>query len=441
MENPTRYPGQLDPDFSQHPQAPGWVDLLRALNWAPVMDLFFSSAAPTPDGSLYVCGYFAQNTDVAVEYFVIRLHNDASLDTHFGEQGIVRGTFPINFKAIMPTRLILQDDGKLLMQSLAYSNAGGPDPLSFVLRLLDSGEPDTTFANQGLMRLELPVGRYNALLAEFGDLHVLPDGRILGCHSGVSYLTTPNPKNSGLVYRLTADGRPDSSFNGNGLLDLSVDGASLHITRCISGPDLTTFVVGQISDSTSPYCRGLVARLNAQGQPDPTFGANGIQDLPLNGHHLSLQAIARQPDGALLVVGIARHPLDNVEDQGVLIGLSADGLLDRRFNRGQPLFTPINERYNVEWLDVQALDDGKWLVAGRSWPKVSGFDTYLYLARYLPDGTADAAFGNSGNGRVETHTGGNTTTPFEMTRQADGKVLVGLNAGGFRKGTLLRYLP
>ena len=31
MDRPTLYPGQLDPDFSQWPDAPGWVDLLRAL--------------------------------------------------------------------------------------------------------------------------------------------------------------------------------------------------------------------------------------------------------------------------------------------------------------------------------------------------------------------------------------------------------------------------
>lgn len=438
MEHPTRYPGELDPDFTRIPEIPGWVDLLRALNWSPVMDLFFASSAPAPDGSLYVCGYFAQDTSAAVEYFVTHLHNDASLDTGFGEQGVVRGTFPVNFKAVMPTRLKRQDDGKLLMQSLGYSDMeAGPDPVTFVLRLLDNGQPDSTFANQGLMRLDLPVGRYNALLAGLGDLHVLADGRILGCHSGVNYLASPTPKESALLYRLTANGRPDSSFNDSGLLDLSVDGASLRITRCVPRPDLTTLLVGQISGPTRPYRRGLVARLDAQGRLDPTFGTNGIQELPLDDRHLNLHALAQQPDGALIVAGLAQT---ETEDQGVLIGLTADGLPDPSFNKGQPLFTPISERNNVEWRDVLTQDDGKWLVAGRSLPRVPSFDTYLYLARYLADGSPDPDFGNSSNARVETHTGGNHSAPFEMTRQSDGKVLVGLNAGGFRKGTLLRYL-
>ena len=441
MEHSTRYPGQLDPDFTQMPNAPGWVDLLRAMNWSPVMDLFFACAAPAPDGSLYVCGYFAENTSAPVEYFITRLCNDGSLDTGFGDQGVVRGTFPINFKAIIPTRLTLQADGKLLMQSLAYSDMNnGPDPVTFVLRLLNSGQPDITFANQGLMRLDLPVGRYNTLLAGLGDLHVLSDGRILGCHSGVNYLATPNPKESAVLYRLTATGRPDSSFNGSGLLDLQINGASLRIIRCVPQPDLKTLVVGHLSDPTSPFSRGLVARLDAQGQRDLTFGANGFQELPLNGLHLNLHAIAQQLDGTLLVVGIAHNPLNDMDNPGVLIGLTADGQPDPRFNNGQPLFTPIDTHYDVEWRDVHAQDDGKWLVAGRSIGKMASFDTYLYLARYRPDGTPDPAFGNSDNGRIETHTGGNNSAPFEMTRQNDGKVVVGLNAGGFRKGTVLRYL-
>ncbi len=169
MEYSTRYPGQLDPDFIQLPEAPGWVDLLRALNWSPIMDLFFASAAPAPDGMLYVCGYFAQDTNAPGEYFITRLRNDASLDTSFGEQGIVRGTFPADIKIITPTRLKLQDDGKLLMQSLGYSNPeAGPAPVTYVLRLLNNGQPDSTFADRrprphapGLAdrSLQLPAGR------------------------------------------------------------------------------------------------------------------------------------------------------------------------------------------------------------------------------------------------------------------------------------------
>lgn len=446
MDRPTLYPGQLDPDFSQWPDAPGWVDLLRALNWAPVMDLFFSSVAPTEDSKLYACGYFAQTTDATVEYFITRLHGDARLDTSFGDQGIVRGTFPVNFKAIMPTRLTLQADGKLLMQAQAWSNMqGDPDPLSFVLRLLDNGQPDPGFGDQGLLRLDMPVGRYNHLAAGLGQLRVLPDGRIQGCHSGINELTFPSPKYSGALYRLKANGQLDGSFNGNGLLDLGVTGASFQVTDFVIDIDHATLVVGHISYPGEPWHKGVVARLNAQGQLDREFGTQGtgFQELSLFSQHLHLHGIDLRPDGSLIVVGRAREALDtpdNVEGQGVIIGLTDKGLMDVYFNNGKLLFTPINDNYNVEWRDIHSLRDGRLLVAGRSRPRGASFDTYLYLARYLVDGRPDHSFGTDGSGRVETHTGGNNEPPFEMALQRDGKMVIGLNAGGMRKGTLLRYL-
>ncbi|MFS2161929.1 hypothetical protein ACCD10_31985 [Pseudomonas sp. Pseusp122] len=447
MDHPTLYPGQLDPDFSQWPEAPGWVDLLRALNWSPVMDLFFSSVAPTEDGKLYACGYFAQTTDATVEYFITRLHDDARLDTGFGDQGIVRGTFPVNFKAIMPTRLTLQDDGKLLMQAQAYSNMQGePDPLSFVLRLLENGQPDPDFADQGLLRLDMPVGRYNQLAAGFGQLRVLSDGRIQGCHSGINHLTFPSPKASAALYRLKTNGQLDDSFNGNGLVDLGVTGASLHVTDFVIDLDHTTVVVGHISYPGEPWHKGVVARLDVQGQLDRAFGdqGTGFQELSLFDQHLHLHTIDVRPDGSLIVAGRAREALDtpdNVDGRGVIIGLTTKGLMDPYFNGGKPLFTPINDHYNVEWRGIRSLKDGRLLVAGRSRQRGASFDTYLYLARYLVDGRPDPGFGNDGTGRIETHTGGNNEPPFEMALQRDGKVLIGLNAGGMRKGTLLRYLP
>lgn len=55
---------------------------------------------------------------------------------------------------------------------------------------------------------------------------------------------------------------------------------------------------------------------------------------------------------------------------------------------------PIDARYGVQWLDLHAQEDGNW--------------------------------------RVATYTDGNSAAPFEMTWQADGKVLIGLNASGLR---------
>lgn len=446
MENITTYPryaGQLDPEFSQLPDAPGWVDILRALGWPPVQDLFFSSVAPTPDGCLYVCGYFAETLEHSVEYFLARLLESGQRDTSFGDDGLIRGTFPINFKMIIPTKIVVQADGKILMQALGYAgNLELPDPILFVARFLPTGESDTDFGEQGLMRKDLPPGRPNFLASFVGDLQQLPDGRILASNTGV-WVAPNGYKESAIVYRLTAQGEMDVSFNGSGVKELAPQGTSLRVSGFVVQPDGKVVLAGQVTHEGG-CTSGMFARLDAAGQLDETFGpmGTGFFEFSLDDYHLQLNAIAISPSGSLLGVGAASAIIldKDVIDQGFIMGVTAEGLPDAGFNNGRLLLTPISERYSVQWTSAHFQHDGKLLVAGRSLRLVSTHDAYVYVARFNTDGTPDISYGEPATGRVETPVGGFNDIPLELRQQPDGKNVVGVNASSFRKGTLLRYL-
>lgn len=439
-----RYAGQLDPEFTQIAEIPGWVDILRALDWPAVRDLFFSSVAPLSDGRLYASGYFAETVNHPVEYFIVRLQTDGQRDTSFGSDGVIRGTFPVNFKMIIPTKISVQDDGKILMQALGYAGSlERPDPVLLVARFLESGEADLAFGEQGLMRKNLDAERHNFLAAFVGDLQQMPDGRILATHTSLSAAGGPL-KEGAILYRITPEGELDTSFNASGLVELAVADASLRVVGFVIQPDGRIVVAGQIRSLEGGFARGVLARLSTEGQLDETFGplGTGFYEFSLEGHDLEVSTVAMRPDGSLVCAGttVAPSKSQNFIGQGFIIGMTADGLADTQFNNGQLLMTPVSERYSAHWVSAQFQPDGKLLLAGRSNRLASTYDAYIYLARYQSDGTPDITFGQAQTGRVETHVGGFNDVPIELQQQADGRIVVGANASSFRKGTLLRYL-
>ncbi|MCP4378892.1 MAG: hypothetical protein GY794_22290, partial [bacterium] len=87
--------------------------------------------------------------------------------------------------------------------------------------------------------------------------------------------------------------------------------------------------------------------------------------------------------------------------------------------------------------DIAIQDDGKVLVAGRSW---NGSDYDFALTRYNTDGTLDTGFGG-GDGIVTTAIGSGDDAGYDVTIQSDGKILV---AGSSSNGSnddfaLIRY--
>ena len=148
---------------------------------------------------------------------------------------------------------------------------------------------------------------------------------------------------------------------------------------------------------------GIDDELPTPGIVDPTFdpgtGANG-----------PVYALARQPDGKILVGG--QFTTINGVTRGGIARLNANGSLDASFNPG----TGVGGFVGGSRVDALALQpDGKILVGGffttfnglaRSW-----------IARLNSDGTVDTSFNAATSGAVQS-----------FALQPDGKMLVG---GGF----------
>jgi uncharacterized delta-60 repeat protein len=247
-------------------------------------------------------------------------------------------------------------------------------------------------------------GIATAVFAGMGGLAravaVQPDGKVIAA-GGVT--TNGNPDDTDLaIARFNADGSLDRTFGGTGMvIDPRMDVATAVVLR----PGGKVFVSGVQVNSGAPNPSDLaMLRYNADGTPDASFGDHGLATVDFRGYDGAAKPTFL-PDGKILFVGAIR-PNGTGDITLLLARLLPDGSLDRTFGGGDGLATPDFGGPEGGASGVVALPDGRFVVAGTAGP----FDTGdLVIARFLPDGTPDATFGRGGadgDGRTVIDMGG-----------------------------------
>ena len=190
-----------------------------------------------------------------------------------------------------------------------------------------------------------------------------------------------------VVARYTSAGILDSSFSVDGFNTLdatfSVDTLSELIELSVA-PHAGKFVaVGTTVGSSGSVL--IVARYNADGSQDETFGINGYYVHVSVESNIVGQDIVELSDGKLVVVG-------SFDEQGLVVMLKTDGTLETSFNetsfnhQGSKLLSSGSQlSFNAVAVD----SNNKIVVAG-----TDGYD--VYIARMSVSGTLDSNFGDSG---------------------------------------------
>jgi uncharacterized delta-60 repeat protein len=192
----------------------------------------------------------------------------------YGSDGSVDSGFNALFSAgdggeAAANAVAVQGDGKVV--AAGYARDGGVIKLA-VMRRLGNGGPDSEFGNAtGTVMLTIGDGRE----AIADALAVQPDGKLLVAGSA---------RNGGLeqlmLARFNADGSPDSGFGSGGTVMSAVgDGDDLGASAVAVQPDGSIVVAGRATDSGGTNL--LVARYQANGLPDTSFGTGGFSLVPL----------------------------------------------------------------------------------------------------------------------------------------------------------------
>jgi uncharacterized delta-60 repeat protein len=230
-----------------------------------------------------------------------------------------------------------------------------------------------------------------------------------------------------IVARYNADGSVDSSFGSTTGRVITNFGATEQALALVLQPDGKIVVAGR---TNKPAPNGnfdfALARYEAAGTLDLTFGTAGLVTTDFGGSVDRAFAMALQPDGKLVVAG-------DSDANFALARYNSNGSLDASFGSAGKVIMSFGGIDQAAAVTLQP--DGKIVVAGQT---DTGISIDFALARFMPDGSLDGEFGTGG--RVTTNfTGNSDDLGSAVALQPDGKIVVGgTSEDNF---ALARYTP
>jgi uncharacterized delta-60 repeat protein len=298
-----------------------------------------------------------------------RYYADGLLDASFGSGG--RSSIPLGLFSESGHSAVLQPDGKIAVTGYVSDNG---IVKAAVIRCLPNGSLDPSFDGDG--RAVLAVGQSGVGTA----VAVQSDGKIVLA----GYSQSPSP--SAFVARFDANGVPDPTFDGDGLvIPPLANGAQA--TAMVLQPDGKIVVAGIAAQDF------FVLRYNNDGSPDNSFDDDGVATVSLSTGYDQANAVAIQPDGKIVAAGTS---LDTAHNQYrfAIARFSVNGAPDVALAGSGKVATPVGTVYSSANA-VAIQPDGRILVAGTS---DSGVDAALDMAvvRYNSDGSIDGSYGDAG---------------------------------------------
>jgi uncharacterized delta-60 repeat protein len=301
---------------------------------------------------------------------------NSTVDSTFGSNGRVTTDFGGNDRALS---VFAQADGRIVAIGTTGIQAA-------IARYNSDGTLDLSFGTGG------KVISPNLILTT--DLNIKPgalqpDNKIVvvGRDANLDFL----------VERRLDNGALDTAFGTGGLVSLNIGGTSADQAKAVAVQADGKIVVAGTTNFGTVNAGLAVARFNADGSLDTTFGSGGRTIMDTAGVD-EARAIAFQPDGKILVAGIqgSTRPL--------VVRLNADGTPDSGFGAGGiATLTHTGGGY-----DLSLQRNGKVVVIGEG------------LARLNADGLPDTVF-NGPTGAI----GVPSTELQTVALRADGMILAG----------------
>jgi uncharacterized delta-60 repeat protein len=233
-------------------------------------------------------------------------------------------------------------------------------------------------------------------------------------------LTTASVKkgtggDEGALARYNANGTLDTTFGSNGKVITSLAGKSLWVDAMTVDSSGRILVAGE-TDGVTP----TLVRYTPNGALDTSFGTGGVLMTNISAIN-SVVKVVLQPDGKIV---LACDPLDPATNswEFMTARFNANGTADTTFGSGGEVTTHLGTSDQIGGVTLQG--DGKIVVSGSEGDSTSPLA--LYLLRYNADGSLDATFGAGGTVAVQAPGGQAIADQGSgVVVQADGKIIAG----------------
>jgi uncharacterized delta-60 repeat protein len=349
----TRYnsKGQLDPTFGTGGK------VIAALDAGGEG---LAAIALQPDGKIVAAGSVIHN-NWPLSFLVARFNPNGTLDTNFGNKGVVVTNF--GDSTAEANALVLQPDGKIVVAGVSGAGSGSELNDFALARYNSNGSLDQSFGNGGKVKTHFP-GVYNTG-SRATAVALQPDGKLVVAGS---YKNEATAREFALA-----------RYNGTGGLDTTFGSGGLVTTTMGSG-DAIAFSVALLSDGRIVASGYLdvgrrnhdfaLACYNPSGTLNQSFGNGGRVTTDFFGATDDIAyGLAAQSDGKLVLAGrTGTYPTFHF----ALARYNNNGQLDQTFGTGGKVSSTFD--ISGQGYDVTVQKDGKIVVAGISAPAGGNFD-------------------------------------------------------------------
>ena len=332
---------------------------------------------------------------------MVRFDACGIIDSSFGAGGTVRHTFD---QRNTGNAFALQPDGKIVCAGRQAPSNAGSQQRACMSRFNGDGSIDSTFNLIGTHPIMIASGN-------FGSVHVMDDGRILG----IGYL------GGGLgaaVARFKPDGTLDSTFNSDGIAHYNPNGGFFDSATGHLLPNGKIIITAW---SSLTDWRFHAMQLDSTGTLDSTYANNGSYYdavLPSTPFGVTVSSVVDET-GSLFLSG----SLDN--SNVYVLKLTPFGVVDSTFG----VNGIFNYTFNGRVKGMKLMENGNILLPGMDNNSTYGIGCALMIQ---PDGTLDTTFGVNGLRDFNFNNDSGTHWMEALLELDNGNWIVASSTGGFR---------
>jgi uncharacterized delta-60 repeat protein len=365
---------------------------------------------------ILVAGY--DTIDGNQDFALWRFNSDGSLDTTFGNGGLVTTDFGPGSGTDMAQALALAIDpatGDIVLAGSAFNST--TSNLDFAVAVYNpDGTPNSNFGSNGASFG--PAGTVTTDFGSGGDAQI----NALAIDPNTEQIVVAGYAYNGTTYnndfalgRYNFDGSLDSAFGaaagdsfGPAGTVTNEFGAWAQANALVIDSAGNYVVGGSAYNSTVGNNDFALARYNTTGDLDSSFGATsgsfgpaGTVTTDFGSGDAAINALTVSPSGEYLVAGSAFNGTTGNTD--FALGLyNTDGSLDSSFGATSAIFGPagtVTTDFGSGAAQINALTidpSGEYVAAGNAFNSTTGYNDFA-LARYNADGSLDTTFGAAGS--------------------------------------------